>query len=439
VVSTSDSLAVAAELASASGNPAQASVSLEAIRERCQEELSGTEFYQSVWNQQFQLGPSFRCIDKLWRRNGEVLGQLHLSSVSETEDAEERSEVAHAQDGVVSGRGKPAATASHSSQVRPEMLVLDASVQLLVAALPRNEAQQDVYVGTGQEFTRIYGSFPRMETEQTVTLWCQALLRPSNDYREEICGDLYIFDETSQIVAELMGVHLKRIGGETLQRLARTSTVTRQKGSLSREKLLTTEAGERLHMLETYLAEEVSRVLRLPISKLDVEESLASMVDSLMIMELKNQIEGDLETTVPVALIFEGDSISQLARLLLDHLTAEADELSQSLEQVDSETLAQMLAELEQLSDEEAEQVAEQFVEGVMEQVVEHEDEQVVQQETGQVVEHETRQVTQHEAGQLVEHETRQVTQHEAGPLVEHEAGQARRYGKAGTAGKERF
>ncbi len=96
------------------------------------------------------------------------------------------------------------------------------------------------------------------------TVWCQALLRPGDDYKDEICGDLRIFDQTGQLVAEIRGVRLKHIGGETLQRLARTSMIRQQEeGSLSRDRLLTAEPGEQQSLLETYLC-----IVMLPIPAL---------------------------------------------------------------------------------------------------------------------------------------------------------------------------
>ncbi len=321
-------------------------ISLEEIRGRCQVEdsrngaaLSGTEFYQTIWNPEFQLGPSFQCIEKLWRRDGEVLAQMRF----------------------------PEMPAPYI--VRPNLLVLDACVQLFMAALPRGGrslakrdpdlsgesvgTEEDVYVGTGQESCRVYGPLP------SAPLWCHALLRKSEDYQEAITGDFRLFDESGKMVAEVAGVSLKQISRETLQRMARVSTAVSQsrKGSLSKDKLYAAEPGERHRMLGAYLGEEVARVLGLPAAKLDVNQSLTPLVDSLMVIELKNRIEADLEVVVPVATFFDEVSVDQLATRLLERLTTEAPTPSQRQEHVDSETLEQMLAALEQLSEDEAQAI----------------------------------------------------------------------------------
>jgi len=161
------------------------------------------------------------------------------------------------------------------------------------------------------------------------------------------------------MVAEVAGVSLKQISRETLQRMARVSTAVSQsrKGSLSKDKLYAAEPGERHRMLGAYLGEEVARVLGLPAAKLDVNQSLTPLVDSLMVIELKNRIEADLEVVVPVATFFDEVSVDQLATRLLERLTTEAPTPSQRQEHVDSETLEQMLAALEQLSEDEAQAI----------------------------------------------------------------------------------
>jgi acyl transferase domain-containing protein len=302
--------------------PAYEQASPGEILVRCQEELSGSEFYETVWNKEFRLGPSFQCIEKLWRRNGEALGQMRLP------------DTAVAQQGVV----------------RPDLLLLDACVQLLIATLPYDGprvAQADVYVGTGEDLSQVYSSLNGGQ------LWCQALLRSQDGPFETISGDLRLFDDTGRLLAEVTGVRLKRLGSETIQRVARLSKAgaPREKGSLSRDKLFACEPTERQGMLEAYLAEEVAKVMGLPPDKLSVDQSLITLADSLMLIELKNRIETDLTMSVSVETFFDTESIAQLATRLLEQLTPETPMLPVSLEDANGEELAQMLAELEQLSE----------------------------------------------------------------------------------------
>jgi NAD(P)-dependent dehydrogenase (short-subunit alcohol dehydrogenase family) len=83
---------------------------------------------------------------------------------------------------------------------------------------------------------------------------------------------------------------------------------------------------ERAQMLESYVNEQVARVLGLSPSQLDIQQPLTNLgLDSLMAVELKNRISADLGVNVPMVKFLQGFSVAQAATLLLDQLTAEAD------------------------------------------------------------------------------------------------------------------
>lgn len=93
--------------------------------------------------------------------------------------------------------------------------------------------------------------------------------------------------------------------------------------SLTREELLAADPEERQQLLESYLGEQVARVLGFSTSKLDIERSLKDMgLDSLMAVALKNQIEINLGVVVPTANFFQVLSFSQLTTQVLEQLTA---------------------------------------------------------------------------------------------------------------------
>ncbi|HLO89367.1 MAG TPA: SDR family NAD(P)-dependent oxidoreductase [Nostocaceae cyanobacterium] len=94
------------------------------------------------------------------------------------------------------------------------------------------------------------------------------------------------------------------------------------KVSLTKNALLAAEPQERRQLLESYLHEQVARILRMPISKLDVQQPLTNLgLDSLMAIELKNQVENNLEVLIPVTKLLEGPSITQLAEELFQQVT----------------------------------------------------------------------------------------------------------------------
>ena len=109
-----------------------------------------------------------------------------------------------------------------------------------------------------------------------------------------------------------------------------TGVRPRAKGSLSKEKLLAAEPQKRQSLLESYLLEELARALQLPVSKLNSQQSLTSLVDSLITFELKTQIEADLRVVVPTTQFFEETSIAGLAAVLLELLDLNSKVLSKT-------------------------------------------------------------------------------------------------------------
>jgi len=113
-----------------------------------------------------------------------------------------------------------------------------------------------------------------------------------------------------------------------LSRLMREETeqVTakeRQNARGIRESLLAAEPVNRPQILETYLREQAARVLRLSVSKLDVQRSFTMLgFDSLMAVELRNRVEADLGIALPLVDLLQGPSVAQLSGRLLEQVMA---------------------------------------------------------------------------------------------------------------------
>jgi 3-oxoacyl-[acyl-carrier-protein] synthase III/acyl carrier protein len=90
--------------------------------------------------------------------------------------------------------------------------------------------------------------------------------------------------------------------------------------SLSREQLLAAKPGERQQMLETYLLKCLASSLQLSLNQLNSQQSLATFLDSLMAIVLRNRIETDLQVQVPMEKFFGESTVTQLAELLLNQL-----------------------------------------------------------------------------------------------------------------------
>jgi NAD(P)-dependent dehydrogenase (short-subunit alcohol dehydrogenase family) len=89
--------------------------------------------------------------------------------------------------------------------------------------------------------------------------------------------------------------------------------------------ILEADSAERPQLLQSYVSEQVARVLGLSPAQLDMQQPLTNLgLDSLMAVELKNRISADLGINVPMVKFLQGFSVAQAATLLLDQLTAEA-------------------------------------------------------------------------------------------------------------------
>lgn len=83
--------------------------------------------------------------------------------------------------------------------------------------------------------------------------------------------------------------------------------------SESRERILFGPAEQRGELVSSYLVMRISRILKVPPASLDFETPISNMgFDSLMSIELKNQIEADLEVVVSMARLIQGPTIEEL-------------------------------------------------------------------------------------------------------------------------------
>jgi phthiocerol/phenolphthiocerol synthesis type-I polyketide synthase C len=116
-----------------------------------------------------------------------------------------------------------------------------------------------------------------------------------------------------------------------------------RKGALSAEAVLAAPQGERLRLLEVYVA----GVLGFSADKLDMQQRLDQLgIDSLMAIELKNRVEVDLGVALTMATFLQVPSVTELATAILSQLEAAAP-------RANAEKLDAMVERLENLSDEE--------------------------------------------------------------------------------------
>lgn len=92
-------------------------------------------------------------------------------------------------------------------------------------------------------------------------------------------------------------------------------------GAALRKALLEASSEERQELMLETLRKQVARVLGANPQKLDVEKPLTELgLDSLMAVELRNWVEGDLRLSLPTVELMKGPSLVRLSEILLDQL-----------------------------------------------------------------------------------------------------------------------
>ncbi|MET0647982.1 MAG: SDR family NAD(P)-dependent oxidoreductase, partial [Pyrinomonadaceae bacterium] len=157
---------------------------LDAARARCREEASADEFYSLLEAAGYGYGPSFRSIERVWRREGEAVARLDV----------------------------PQQVTADAAAYRLHPAVLDCGLQLLGATLPAGDAaaRPSAFVPTAFEEARLHGLRPKC-------LWARASLRTGEGNAQRLKGDVSIFDEAGRVVAEFVGVELQSLEGATPQ------------------------------------------------------------------------------------------------------------------------------------------------------------------------------------------------------------------------------
>jgi len=89
------------------------------------------------------------------------------------------------------------------------------------------------------------------------------------------------------------------------------------------ERILAAEPEARVGMVDSYLAKQIARILKVPLTSVDREKPIVNMgFDSLMSIELKNQIEIDLGVTIAMAKLIQGPTPVEVSDWITEQLAA---------------------------------------------------------------------------------------------------------------------
>ncbi len=83
--------------------------------------------------------------------------------------------------------------------------------------------------------------------------------------------------------------------------------------------------------LEAFVQQELARVMSVDAAQLEIQQPLSAFgIDSLMALELKNNLEAKLDFTLPMAKLLESPSIASLAHDTAELLTGGASAVEES-------------------------------------------------------------------------------------------------------------
>ncbi|WP_276599100.1 type I polyketide synthase [Nannocystis sp. SCPEA4] len=272
--------------------PAPPPRDLHQIRARCPDSLDGDEFYARFWRpDEHALGPAYRTIAALWRRDGEALARLRRPALDLADHG---------------GLGRDAVLAACLGEVHGQLL-MPAMPDFSVAAL----ALEHTYLGRSIARSREFGPPDR-------AAYAHALLRPGDG--DELCGDVALLDEDGQVLATAEGLRARRIPRAVLHAALARAPRRQVRPARPRELLLHGPPAGLSARVEHYLREQLAAVVGGP-PDFDPDVRLLDLgIDSLMAVDLHDAVRSDLGVTFPLDAILQGDTLARLAARLVDAL-----------------------------------------------------------------------------------------------------------------------
>lgn len=152
-------------------------INIHEIRNRCSKEVSKPDLYHKLGEVGFQYGPQFQRIEQIWLGATEALGQIHMPDLMEIN--------------------------SQDYELHP--IILDSCFHVLIAIASLGDINQhnsSVYLPISIQSVRVYNR-PRPN------MWAHARVIEQGD--KILTGELQLFDEEGNLLAEVLGFQAQSI------------------------------------------------------------------------------------------------------------------------------------------------------------------------------------------------------------------------------------
>ncbi|MBE9104764.1 polyketide synthase dehydratase domain-containing protein, partial [Nostoc cf. edaphicum LEGE 07299] len=253
-------------------------IDLAAIKTQCSQEISVADYYQKLQRLGLEYGQCFQAIEKLWQHPTEqqALAEIRL----------------------------PAQLLTKAENYKLHPVLLDSSFQAIGAALLKLSLL-DVYLPVGIKQLQVY-QYPGSHLYSYI----QFDAVPNSD-DQKLSATVHMYTPDGQLIAVISKLQFKRINRNIFPHTTPTS--------LHYYQLQQASAEERQALLVGYLQKKVTTLLKLNSSYLlDPQNSLNEFgFDSLMGIELKNQIDSDLRLVVSPRVLIEAPNINEISKEII--------------------------------------------------------------------------------------------------------------------------
>ncbi|MGZ8521649.1 MAG: acyltransferase domain-containing protein, partial [Candidatus Binatia bacterium] len=272
--------------------PAPPAIDLNAIKARCPEKLSRSEFYSRIWANQGGTGSAFRWIQTIWQGDQEALC-----------------------------RAACPATILDAASYRLHPGLIEAACQVLhCCATIETEEQLRQNSITFVPFSLDALSLYDVKASHDQA-WCYAQLREHSE--NNVLADLSIVNDSGELVAQLDGFRLRPITQQALaasrQRVAAHADGKLISGSLPGPMDGIDKAALTLQQVVRYLQTQCAELSGYSESAIFSDRGFMAMgLDSLVAMILSNRIRQDFDCAVSATQILLSVSIEALAQVICE-------------------------------------------------------------------------------------------------------------------------